>query len=128
MNNLNNIELIINSLEENQDFIMLKEDYNISEKDLKEITLAITEEAIELDNLGIIIQYEIWEIITIEAINRFMTREYNVKNGHQKQKPKQFANDCVRRSIAESSPVDIPNIEYSHINNPTYIFTRKKTN
>lgn len=127
MNNLNNIELIISTLDENEDFLTLKEDYSITEKDLKEITQAITEEAIELDNLGIMIQYEIWEIITIGSIDRFMTREYSVKTGNQIKKPKQYAKECVRRSIAESSPVDIPNIEYSHISNPTYSFVRKKT-
>ena len=46
---------------------------------------------------------------------------------NQIKKPKQYAKECVRRSIAESSPVDIPNIEYSHISNPTYSFVRKKT-
>ena len=126
MNNLSNIELIISTLDENQDFIMLKNDYNITEKDLKIIINAISEEAVELDNLGIMIQYEIWEIITINSIDRFMTREYNVKTGKQIQKPKLFAEDCVRRSLAESAPVTIPNIEYAHINNPTYIFTKKK--
>ena len=126
MNNLNNVELVISSLEENQDFIMLKNDYKISPKDLEKITKAITGEAIELDNMGIIIQYEIWEIIIIDSIDRYMTREYDTKTGKQLPKPELYAEDCVRRSIAESSPVDIPNIEYAHISNPTFAFVKKK--
>ena len=120
MNNLNNIETIISSIDENPDFIMLKEGYNISQNDFNKITQAITKEAIKLDNMGIIIQYEIWETIVIDSIDRYMTREYNVKSGKQLEKPKLYAEDCVRRSLAESSPVDIPNIEYAYINNPAH--------
>ena len=128
MNNLSNVELVINSLDENQDYIMLKEDYNISPNDLKKIITAITEEAIELDNMGIVIQYEIWEIITIDSINRFMTRRYSVKTGKEIHKPEIYATECVRKSIADSSPVDIPNIHYAHIDNPVYEITKKKHN
>ena len=127
MNNLNNIKLIIDSLDENDTFIMLKEDYKISQNDLAKITEALIKEGTFLDNMGIIIQYEIWEIIILDSIDRYMTREYNIKNGHQLQKPELFARDCVRRSIAESSPVDVPNIEYAYISNPSNKITKRKT-
>ena len=128
MNNLNDVELLINNLDENQDFIMLKEDYNISEEDIKKVITAITQEAIILDNLGIIIQYEIWEIIIINSIDRYMTRKYSVKTGKEIHKPEKYATECVRKSIADSSPVDIPNIEYTNIDNPVYMITRRKQN
>ena len=124
MDNLNSIEQIINSIEENQEYIMLKDGYNIKEEDLQKITTAIKQEATELDNMGIIIQYEIWEIIIIDAIDRYMTRRYSVKTGKEIHKPEIYATECVRKSIADSTPVDIPNIEYAH-NNQNNTYTRK---
>ena len=128
MNNLNNVELIISTLDENEDFLTLKEDYNISKQSLQKITEAIIQEATDLDNMGIILQYEIWEIIIIDSIDRYTTREYNVKTGKEIHKPEIYATECVRKSIADSSPVNIPNIEYAHINNSTHTITKRKHN
>ena len=110
MNNVIAVTEIIEEYSNNEDFKIVVKECGLKPVHCEIIKQAMLFKALELNNSGIYLPKEIWELVYTDALERYATRDYD-EHGNLLPRPRNYSKTCVFNALVEHSPVEIPNSE-----------------
>ena len=121
MTNEENMKIFISTLDEDEDIINLKEDYELSKKDSYRLIEVLSDKAIEFDSKGKLLSVGEWKEIFMNSAIIITSSSYDVATGKKKKREKNFVPKAIDWTIDKlGKNDDFENYEDSYDDGNTF--------